>query len=241
MEMGAKETGGAESSGTLYLVATPIGNLDDVTARALRVLREATVVAAEDTRRTGRLLAHYEISASLVSFHDHNKERKWPELIASLERCEDVALVTDAGTPGISDPGYLLVAKAVERGLTVSPIPGPCAFLQALIVSGLPTDRFAFEGFLPRKAGVRARRLSELADDPRTLIFHESPHRLVKSLAALREGLGDRRAAVARELTKRFEEIRRGPLSALEAHYTDHPPRGECVIVVAGRARGGSD
>jgi 16S rRNA (cytidine1402-2'-O)-methyltransferase len=230
-----EETAGA---GILYLVATPIGNLEDFSPRGQRVLAEVDLIAAEDTRHTGLLLTRFGITKPLLSYHDHNKERRTPELIERMLAGTTVAIVSDAGSPGISDPAFTLVRAAVEAGLAVVPVPGPSSALCALEVSGLPTDRFAFEGFLPRKPGKRRGRIEELRDDPRTLIFFESPHRLHRTLAALWEGFGDRPASVSRELTKKFEETRRGPLSALVAWAEAKAPRGEFVVVVGGAGRG---
>lgn len=234
---GADRAEGAEravEAGTLYLVATPIGNLDDFSPRGQRVLRDVDVIAAEDTRHTGRLLTRFGIVRPLVSYHDHNKDRRTPELIDRLRAGEAVAIVSDAGSPGISDPAFTLVRAAVEAGLPIVPVPGPSSALCALEVSGLPTDRFAFEGFLPRKSGRKRTRIEELRGDPRTLIFFESPHRMRATLADLLAGMGDRPASVSRELTKKFEETRRGPLSALVAWAEERSPRGEFVIVVGG-------
>jgi 16S rRNA (cytidine1402-2'-O)-methyltransferase len=221
--------------GRLVLVATPIGNLEDLAPRAVRTLAEADVVAAEDTRRTGRLLAHAGVEARLVAYHEHNEDRRGPELLDRVAAGEVVALVTDAGTPGIADPGFRIVREAVARGLPVEAVPGPVAALQALILSGLPTDRFAFEGFLPRKAGDRARRLVEVADDPRTLVFYVTPHRAASDLAAMAEAFGtDRPAALARELTKLHEEVWRGALGELAARAATEGVRGEVTVVVGG-------
>lgn len=219
----------------LWLVPTPVGNLEDVTHRALRVLREAAVVACEDTRTTGVLLAHYGIETPRVPYHDHNERRMAPQLVERMQAGEAVALVTDAGSPGVSDPGFYLVRAAIEAGVEVVALPGPTAFVPALTASGLPSERFVFEGFLPQKKG-RQTRLRQLADEPRTLVLYESPHRLVKALAQLAEHLGPARpAAVCRELTKKFEEVRRGTLASLGAHYAGQPRvRGEIVLVVAG-------
>jgi 16S rRNA (cytidine1402-2'-O)-methyltransferase len=207
------------------------------------VLAEVDRIAAEDTRHTGRLLARFAIERPLVSYHDHNKDRRTPELIERLLAGEAIAIVSDAGSPGISDPAFTLVRAAVAAGVPIVPVPGPSSALCALEVSGLPTDRFAFEGFLPRKSGRRRTRIEELRDDPRTLIFFESPHRLRATLEALREGLGDRPASVSRELTKKFEETRRGPLGELIAWAETRTPRGEFVVVVGGapRARSSRD
>ena len=219
---------------TLYLVGTPIGNVEDLSPRALRVLREVDVLAAEDTRHTKHLLDRFGIHRALVSYHDHNKDGRTPELIARLREGASVAIVSDAGSPGISDPAFTLVRAAVEAGIDVVPIPGPSSALCALEVSGLPTDRFAFEGFLPRRAMRRRRRIEELRPDPRTLIFFESPHRLKEALRDLADTLGERPASLSRELTKKFEETRRGTLRSLLQWVEAEPPRGEFVLVVGG-------
>lgn len=218
---------------TLYIVPTPIGNLEDVTLRALRVLREVTLVAAEDTRTTGALLKHYDISTRLTSYHEHNKLTKLDTIFDALSM-GDVALVSDAGTPGIADPGQELIRAAIERGVRVEPLPGASAVLTALVGSGLPTDGFVFLGFLPKKAKARADLLDAVADEPRTLIFYESPNRLTDALSAVQTALGDRAVCVARELTKLYEEFQRGPASEVAAHYAANPPRGEIVVLVAG-------
>lgn len=215
----------------LYIVATPIGNLGDITARARAVLAGASVIACEDTRVTGKLLGHFGISTRMLPYHDHNADRVRPGLIARA-LSEPVALVSDAGTPLISDPGYKLVAEARSAGVNVVAVPGPSAVIAALSIAGLPTDRFLFAGFLPAKAKARADTIAELAAVPATLAFYESGPRLAATLAALHEGLGDRPAAVGRELTKRFEEMVTGPLSELAARWTDAPPKGEIVVLV---------
>ncbi len=219
----------------LVLVPTPVGNLDDITLRALRVLKEADLVACEDTRTTGVLFQHFGIETPRTSFHVHNEHQKAASLVERMEAGETVALVSDAGTPGVSDPGFLLVRAAAEAGVRVEALPGPTAFVPALVASGLPTDRFVFEGFLPHKKG-RQTRLKALADEPRTVVLYESPHRLVKLLGQLAEHLGaDRPAAVARELSKLHEEVRRGTLAELGAWYGAQPKvRGEIVVVVGG-------
>ncbi|MBM3533186.1 MAG: 16S rRNA (cytidine(1402)-2'-O)-methyltransferase [Alphaproteobacteria bacterium] len=217
----------------LYLVATPIGNARDITLRALDVLKMADIVACEDTRTTGKLLAIHGVRASLLPYHDHNAERQRPLLLERLKKGETVALVSDAGTPLVSDPGFKLVKEAIAAGHRVFPVPGASAMLAALSVAGLPTDRFAFLGFPPPKAAARRRWLGEAAAFPGTLIFYESPQRLAESLADAAAALGDRPAAVARELTKLFEETRRERLSALAAHYAEAgPPKGEVAVVV---------
>lgn len=231
----ANDTQYTPESGTLYLVATPIGNLGDITFRAVEVLRQADLIAAEDTRRTRRLLTRHQISRPMVSYHDHNKKARSPQLLEALLRGETVALVSDAGTPGISDPAFYLVRLAIEKGVAVVPVPGPTALIAALVVSGLPPDRFVFEGFLPPKAGKRQRRLQDLAEEERTIILFESPHRLLKTLGDILEILGDRRAVVARELTKKFEEVARGTVSQLVESYSRKKPKGEVVVVLAGR------
>lgn len=219
--------------GTLYIVPTPIGNLEDITLRALRVLREARLIAAEDTRTTRKLLARYDITTPMTSYHEHNKLAKLDTIFDALSE-GDVALVSDAGTPGISDPGFELIQEALARGVPVVPLPGPSAVVAALIGSGLPTDRFLFVGFLPRQPAALRRTLAELAPLHATLIAYESPNRLVATLDAAREVLGDRPAVVARELTKLHEELRRGTLSTLADHFRAHPPRGEITLVIGG-------
>jgi 16S rRNA (cytidine1402-2'-O)-methyltransferase len=220
--------------GTLYLVGTPIGNVEDLSPRAQRILGAVDLIAAEDTRHTQGLLARFAIRRPLVSYHDHNKEGRTPELVGKLGDGVSVAIVSDAGSPGISDPAFTLVRAAVEAGIDVVPIPGPSSALCALEVSGLPTDRFAFEGFLPRRAMRRRRRIEQLRPDPRTLIFFESPHRLKEALRDLADTLGERPASLSRELTKKFEETRRGTLRSLLEWVEAEPPRGEFVLVVGG-------
>jgi 16S rRNA (cytidine1402-2'-O)-methyltransferase len=223
----------SETKGTLYLVATPIGNLEDVTRRALRVLAEADVVACEDTRHTRQLLEHFGVRARTISYHEHNERGRAEELARMLEEGADVALVSDAGTPGINDPGYRLVRACVERGLRVVPVPGPTAFVAALTASGLPTDEFYFGGFLPARTHARRRRLEAVRDLGATLVFYETPHRIAQALADAREVLGEREAAVARELTKLHEEVLRGRLSELAARFGDETSaRGEMVLVI---------
>lgn len=222
--------------GTLYLVATPIGNLEDLSPRAVRLLKEAALIAAEDTRQTKKLLTHFDIHTHLTSYFEHNKLAKLDTIMAALAQ-GDVALVTDAGMPAINDPGYELVRAALAAGHAVSPIPGPSASLAALAASGLPTDRFLYLGYLPRRSSARRAFLEKITDLPYTLIFLEVPHRLLEGLADLESGLGDRRIAVARELTKVHEEIWRGTLSGARAYFTTHAPRGEFTLVVAGKTR----
>lgn len=218
----------------LYLVPTPIGNMEDITLRALRVLREADLILAEDTRTTGNLLKHYDIHRPMLAYHKFNEHKAVEHFVERLRGGENIALVSDAGTPGISDPGFLLGREAVRAGIEVSCLPGATALIPALVASGLPCDRFCFEGFLPQKKG-RQTRLTALAEEGRTMAFYESPHRVVKTLQQLAEVLGpDRQVAVCRELSKLHEDIFRATLAEAIAHYTDNPPRGEFVIVVAG-------
>jgi 16S rRNA (cytidine1402-2'-O)-methyltransferase len=218
---------------TLYLVATPIGNLEDITARALRILREVQLIAAEDTRRTGKLLNHFEISTPLTSYFEHNKLSKLDTILAKLAE-GDVALVSDAGTPVLNDPGFELVQAVLESGHQVSPVPGPSAPIAGLVASGLPTDRFLYLGYLKRKTTDRRQQLAEVTDLPYTLVFLETPHRLADALGDLQDLLGDRRIAVARELTKFHEEIFRGMISEAAAHFNAHSPKGEITLVIAG-------
>lgn len=222
-------------NGTLYIVATPVGNLGDITQRALETLKAADLIACEDTRQTGKLLERYGVRRPLVSLRDHNERRRTPELLKRLREGRSVALVCDGGTPLISDPGWRLVHDAIGEDLVVTWIPGPTALIGGLVLSGLPTERFVFEGFLPQKPGARQRRLEALKDEERTVIVYESPHRLLKTLKEIRGILGDVPIACGRELTKMFEEVRRGKASELIAHFEQHAPRGECVIVVSTR------
>jgi 16S rRNA (cytidine1402-2'-O)-methyltransferase len=219
--------------GALYIVSTPIGNLDDITRRAIGVLGAADLIAAEDTRKTKFLLDHLSIAKPLVSYFSYNEHRRIPELIDHLRKGRTIALVTDAGTPGISDPAYALIREAVDRGIRVIPIPGASALLAALIVSGLPTDRFVFEGFLPIKKG-RKTRLRLLAQEERTMVIYESPHRIERTLHDVLEYFGDRKVAVVRELTKKFEEVVRGSATDALKLISGKIPRGEYVLVVAG-------
>lgn len=223
--------------GVLYVVATPIGNLGDISARAREILAGASVVAAEDTRHSGRLLRELGLERPLVSLHEHNERARVGEILARLRAGERIALVSDAGTPLVSDPGYLLVAAAVEAGIDVVPVPGPSAAIAALSASGLPCDRFCFEGFLPARAAARRRRLAELAAEPRTLVLYEAPHRIAECLADLAAACGGaRRACVAREITKRFETFYRGSLDQLRDRAKSDPDlaRGESVVIVEG-------
>ena len=220
----------------LYLVPTPIGNLEDITYRAVRILKEVNLILAEDTRKTGMLLKHYGISNHLKSHHMHNEHRTAEEIAGRIAAGESIALVTDAGTPGISDPGFLLVRTCVAIGVEVETLPGATAFVPALVNSGLPCDRFHFEGFLPHKKG-RNTRLQYLVSLPFTFVLYESPFRLVKTLTQLAEVCSpEREACVSREISKLFEENRRGSLVQLAEHYTAHPPKGEIVITVAGNS-----
>ncbi len=218
--------------GTLYLVATPIGNLADITHRALQVLRDVSLIACEDTRHTRKLLQHYGIDTKTISYHEHNEQQRAADLVELLNQGSDVAVVSDAGTPSISDPGYRLVRAAIENEVTVVPIPGPSALISALIAAGLPTDEFFFAGFLPSRPNARRTRLSELRNVPGTLIFYEGPHRLGATLKDAHEILGEREAVVARELTKLHEQIKRGRLSELANHYAVEEARGEIVVLI---------
>ncbi len=219
----------------LYVVATPIGNLEDITLRALRVLREVDLIAAEDTRQTRKLLARYDIDTRVTSYHENNERTKADALVGRLEAGESIALVSDAGTPTISDPGYHLIRAAAEKGVAVTPVPGVSAAVAALSVCGLATDRFVFQGFLPARQGKRRETLRQLQGDDRTLVFYEAPHRIREALADMGEVLGDRAAVVGRELTKVHEELLRGRLSQLAGELEETPARGEFVIVVEGR------
>ena len=220
--------------GVLYIVATPIGNLEDISLRALRILKEVDLIAAEDTRHTHHLLSHYGIETALTSYHEHNERRKTQVLIERLRRGANIALVTDAGTPVISDPGYRLVTAAIDAAIKVTPIPGASAVTAVVAASGLPPDRFAFEGFLPSSKKERRARLLALKDDTRTLVFYEAPHRIKESLSDLGEILGDRDVVVAREVTKLHEEFRRGSASELAAQLGNQEVRGEITLAVRG-------
>ncbi|MGC3991282.1 MAG: 16S rRNA (cytidine(1402)-2'-O)-methyltransferase [Chthoniobacteraceae bacterium] len=220
--------------GVLYLVATPIGNLGDITLRALEVLKNADYIAAEDTRHSLRLLQHYEIRKPLVSYHEHNEARRTAELLTPLREGKNIAIITDAGMPGVSDPGWRLLNACREEGLPYTVIPGPSAVLTALIGSGLSSERFLFAGFLPVKSGGREREVRAALDRPETTVFFESPHRILKTLALLAEIAPTRRLCVARELTKQFEEFRTTTAAELLAHYTAHPAKGEICLVIEG-------
>ncbi len=223
-------------AGTLYLCATPIGNLEDITYRVLKTLKEVDLIAAEDTRNSIKLLNHFEISTPMTSYHEYNKYDKAETLIGKLAEGQNVALITDAGTPAISDPGEVLVKMAHEAGITVTSLPGPCACITALTLSGLPTRRFAFEAFLPAEKKERKVILDSLVDETRTIILYEAPHHLLKTLKDLLAALGDRKATVCRELTKKHETVFLTSLSKAVEYYTENEPKGECVIVIEGKS-----
>ena len=218
----------------LYVVGTPIGNLEDISLRAVRILREVGLVAAEDTRKTRRLLNAYNIQTPLTSYHEHSSRAKLDYLLSHLEK-EDLAMVSEAGMPGLSDPGYDLIIAAIDRGVSVVPVPGPSAVITALVVSGLPTDQFVYVGFLPRRKGHRQRLLSSISDESRTIVAFEAPHRLRGALADVEEILGDRRVSVCRELTKVHEEVFRGRVGQAREHFAQ--PRGEFSLVIEGKTR----
>lgn len=219
--------------GTLYVVATPIGNMDDITLRAIRILRDVDLIAAEDTRTTGNLLRHHGITTPTISYFSHNERQRIPLLLERLGEGQSIAVVSDAGTPGISDPAALLISAAIEAGFEIIPIPGASAALAALVASGMRIDRFHFEGFLPIKKRRRTR-IAELATETRTIILYESVHRLLKTLRELSTAMGERRIAVSREITKKFEQTVRGSFSDVIAHFEAHPPKGEFVLVIEG-------
>jgi 16S rRNA (cytidine1402-2'-O)-methyltransferase len=221
-------------AGILYVVATPIGNLEDISLRALRILKEADLIAAEDTRHTRILLSHYDIRTPLTSYHEHNEKTQAPKLVERLQRGENIALVSDAGTPAISDPGYRLVVQALGAGLRVTPLPGPSAVAAVLSASGLPTDRFIFEGFLPSKQQERETKLQALRNESRTLIFYEAPHRLKESLTDMQRILGDRAIVIAREVSKVHEEFLRGTIDGVISQLAEREVKGEITIVVHG-------
>lgn len=223
--------------GALYIVATPIGNLKDITLRAVDVLKQVDLIACEDTRHTKKLTSHYNINTLLTSYFEHNKLKKAKYIIGFLKEGKSVALVSDAGTPGISDPGYRLIKDAIENNINVTVIPGPSAIISSLVVSGLPTDRFFFEGFLSNKSAARRKRLETLKHVKRTIIFYESPHRLIKCLNDMLDIFGNITAVCTRELTKKFEEIKRAPLKELISHFQEKKPKGEFVILVNSRIR----
>lgn len=225
----------------LYLVPTPVGNLEDITMRALRVLREADLILAEDTRTSGLLLKHFDIRKPMLSYHKFNEHQTVERIVERLLAGETIAVVSDAGTPGISDPGFLVAREAIRAGVEVSCLPGPTAVVPALVASGLPCDRFCFEGFLPQKKG-RQTRIAALAEETRTMVFYESPHRVVKALQQFVETFGlDRPVAVCREISKVHEDIVRGSLADVLAHFQEHEPRGEFVIVVGGAGKKDED
>jgi len=221
--------------GILYIVPTPIGNLEDITIRALRILKEVDLVLAEDTRQTVKLFQHFQIQKPLQSYHQHNEHKVFHNLVSELKSGKQIALVSDAGTPGISDPGFLIIRECVKEGITVDCLPGATAFVPALVKSGLPCDSFCFEGFLPEKKG-RQTMLKKLAEEERTVVFYESPHRILKTIAQLIEFFGaDRQASISRELTKIFEETVNGNLQQILEHFTNGTIKGEFVIVIAGK------
>ena len=220
-----------DSYGTLYIVATPIGNLKDITFRAVETLSSVSMIAAEDTRHSKKLFQHYNISTPSISFFEHNRTARIPQIVANLKKGNHVALISDAGTPGISDPAYKLIRKAIAEDITVESIPGPTALISGVVSSGLPTDRILFEGFLPPKKG-RIKRLTNLIDQDATIVFYESPYRLIKTLKEILEILGDRPAVITRELTKMNEEIIRGTVLYLLTYFTSNKPRGEFVIII---------
>lgn len=219
----------------LYVVPTPIGNLEDITFRAVRILKEVDFILAEDTRTSGKLLKHLDISTKMYAHHKFNEHAAVEKVVSRLQSGESAALISDAGTPAISDPGYLVVRNCIDAGINVECLPGPTAFVPALVTAGLPNDKFCFEGFLPVKKG-RKTRLEILQNEPRTIVFYESPHRLVKTLGQLAENFGnDRQAAVCREISKMHEETVRGNLSELVLHFSERPPKGEIVLIVNGK------
>ena len=224
-------------AGTLYLCATPIGNLEDMTFRCVRILKEVDLIAAEDTRNSIRLLNHFEIKTPMTSYHEYNKIEKGRKLVEKLREGTDIALITDAGTPGISDPGEELGRQCREEGLPVTAVPGAAACVTALTISGLPTRRFAFEAFLPTEKKERQQILEELKQETRTIVLYEAPHRLVKTLRLLLETLGDRQVRVCRELTKKHETVYENTLSGAVSYYEEQEPKGECVLVIAGKSR----
>ncbi|NQU95687.1 MAG: 16S rRNA (cytidine(1402)-2'-O)-methyltransferase [Candidatus Omnitrophica bacterium] len=218
--------------GTLYIVSTPIGNLEDITLRALRILKEVDSIAAEDTRHTKILLDRYDIHKPLISYYSFNKLQKKDKIIALLEEGKKIALVSDAGTPGISDPGAVLIKSAIEKNITITAIPGPAALIMALVISGKPTNKFIFEGFLSNKSAKRRKQLEKLKDEKRTIIIYESCHRITKLLGDIADVMDDREIALARELTKKFEETKRAKASVLLRHFSDTKPRGEFIVII---------
>jgi 16S rRNA (cytidine1402-2'-O)-methyltransferase len=215
----------------LYIISTPIGNLEDITLRAIRLLKEVDLIAAEDTRKTGILTKYYGINTEMTSYHSHNIRSKTPELIKKLEEGKNIAVVSDSGTPGISDPGSVLVAESIKRNIPVTAVPGAAAIISALVLSGKPTHKFVFEGFLSNKKVRRRKQLETFKDEERTVILYESPHRIIKFLDDFRDIFGEKEVVLARELTKKFEEVRRGPARHHLQHFSQHPPKGEFVVV----------
>jgi 16S rRNA (cytidine1402-2'-O)-methyltransferase len=238
VQLGGAATLATAPTGCLYLVGTPIGNLEDITLRALRILREADQIAAEDTRHTQKLLQHYEIARPLVSYHEHNEMTRAPELLIALEQGAKIALVSDAGMPLVSDPGHRLVTLCLRHQIPVVPVPGPSALLAALSASGLPNEEFLFVGFLPQRSGERRRALERLRIEDRTIIFYEAPHRIAECVADAREILGDRPACLAREVTKLHEEFRRGKLSVIANSLEERPARGEITLLIGAAVPG---
>ena len=220
--------------GILYICGTPIGNLEDITLRVLKILKEVNLIAAEDTRHTLKLLNHYQINTKVTSYHEHNKYKKAPYLVEILKNSQDIALVSDAGMPGISDPGYVLIDLALKNNIKIIPVPGVSALITALVVSGLPTDKFVFEGFLPRKIKERKRYFKSIENEKRTIIFYETPHRIKRALKDMLEILGDRKVVLARELTKMYEEIIRGKLSQILSKIDSKEIKGEITLIVQG-------
>jgi len=223
-----------KNTGILYICGTPIGNLEDITLRALKILKEVNLIAAEDTRHTLRLLNHYQINTKITSYYEYNKSKKAPYLVEILKNGQDIALVSDAGMPGISDPGYVLINLALKNNIKITPIPGVSALITALVVSGLPTDKFVFEGFLPRKIKERKRYFKSIENEERTIIFYETPHRLKKALKDMLDVWGDRKIVIARELTKMYEEIIRGKLSQVLTEISTKEIKGEIALIVQG-------
>jgi 16S rRNA (cytidine1402-2'-O)-methyltransferase len=225
----------------LYIISTPIGNLKDISLRALEVLKSVDLIACEDTRHSRKLLSHYNINKPLTSYFEHNKFIKAPQLVRQLREGRNIALLCNAGTPGVSDPGYRLISAAVENGIPITAVPGACALINALVLSGLPSDRFAFEGYLPPKRAARQKRLRALITEPCTLLFYVSPHRLIRVLEDVLTVFGDRRIVLAREMTKMFEEVQRGRISRILAALRTCPPKGEYVLLVAKQPRTGKE
>lgn len=228
-----------EEQGILYLCATPIGNLEDITLRVLKILKEVDMIAAEDTRRTLNLLNYYNIKSPIISYHEHNKGKRGKEIIRKLQEGQRVALVADAGTPGISDPGFELIKECIESGIRVISLPGPCAAVTAVTVSGFPINRFVFYSFLSKKKKDRRKEMEEIAGQDKTVVIYEAPHRLLRTLKELLEFIGDREAAVCRELSKLYEEVKRGTFSELICYFEGTPPKGEITLVIEGKEEDG--